>query len=358
MKADKAEGMIHMKILQLKVQCFHLEKMKEFYHGILEMKLLMERENAFAVQAGSTKLIFEKNINLPFYHICFRTNDEHFDYMFEKLGHVSALLANEKGEYRMNWEGQQAYFTDPDGNIIEMLVRSPLHNGEKGRWQDVGEVGMPVSSVEDMQAELKPYIYDQFMKESETFAFFGDREGVLVIVKEGRPWYPTDRHAVISSFKMVVEGKENGTFKHPDFPYEIETRKKWEGSMKAMQFRMARPTNQLNKLQHFYIDGLGLKKLGDFNHGGYEGLMIGLPDKTYHLEFIQTEEKMELPEPTKEHLLVFYMPDHHEWRTAIARLNDMGFTEVLPENPYWGRGGITIEDPDGWRVVLMNTPGI
>jgi hypothetical protein len=31
---------------------------------------------------------------------------------------------------------------------------------------------------------------------------------------------------------------------------------------------------------------------------------------------------------------------------------------VVPENPYWEERGITIEDPDGWRVVLMNTPGL
>jgi hypothetical protein len=36
----------------------------------------------------------------------------------------------------------------------------------------------------------------------------------------------------------------------------------------------------------------------------------------------------------------------------------LGYAAVAPENPYWNERGITIEDPDGWRVVLMNTPGI
>lgn len=31
----------------------------------------------------------------------------------------------------------------------------------------------------------------------------------------------------------------------------------------------------------------------------------------------------------------------------------MGYDEVEPENPYWKDKGITIEDPDGWRIVLM-----
>jgi hypothetical protein len=33
----------------------------------------------------------------------------------------------------------------------------------------------------------------------------------------------------------------------------------------------------------------------------------------------------------------------------------MGYDEVEPENPYWKNAGVTIEDPDGWRIVLQNS---
>ncbi len=36
----------------------------------------------------------------------------------------------------------------------------------------------------------------------------------------------------------------------------------------------------------------------------------------------------------------------------------MGYEEKESENPYWEEKGVTIEDPDGWRIVLMNTSGI
>ena len=35
-----------------------------------------------------------------------------------------------------------------------------------------------------------------------------------------------------------------------------------------------------------------------------------------------------------------------------ARLADLGYPDVEPENPYWDGRSITIADPDGWRVVL------
>ncbi|WP_430515285.1 VOC family protein [Cytobacillus firmus] len=148
-------------------------------------------------------------------------------------------------------------------------------------------------------------------------------------------------------------------FKHPDYPYEVIVRKEWEGSIPAVQFRIARPTNNLDKLIAFYEKGLGLKRVGEFwNHEGYDGIMIGLPDSQYHLEFTQSKEKMEHPQPTKEHLLVFYVADRLERDKIAERLAAFGYMETEPENPYWGRGGITIEDPDGWPIVLMNTPGI
>ncbi|WP_175609042.1 VOC family protein [Paenibacillus sp. FSL R5-0490] len=129
--------------------------------------------------------------------------------------------------------------------------------------------------------------------------------------------------------------------------------------MPAVQFRIARPTNQLDKLIAFYEEGLGLKRVGEFwNHEGYDGIMFGLPDSQYHLEFTQCKGKMELPQPTKEHLLVFYVGDRLERDNIADRLAALGYLETEPENPYWGRGGLTFEDPDGWPIVLMNTPGI
>ncbi|WP_251025977.1 VOC family protein [Bacillus sp. ISL-47] len=129
--------------------------------------------------------------------------------------------------------------------------------------------------------------------------------------------------------------------------------------MPAVQFRMARPTNQLEKLIDFYEKVLRLERVGEFRqHEGYDGIMLGLPDSQYHIEFTQSKEIIDLPLPTKEHLLVFYIANRFERDEMVNRLAGMGYGEVEPENPYWGRGGVTIEDPDGWRIVLMNTAGI
>ncbi|MDM5154925.1 VOC family protein [Bacillus sp. DX1.1] len=128
--------------------------------------------------------------------------------------------------------------------------------------------------------------------------------------------------------------------------------KKW------VQFRIARPTDKFEEVIKFYEEGLGLKRIGEFqNHEGYDGVMLGLPDVEYHLEFTKHINGSPCPAPTKDNLLVFYMPDKAEIEKMNNRLNAMGYYEVEPENPYWKEKGTTIEDPDGWRIVLMNTDG-
>ncbi|MBN9654428.1 VOC family protein [Halobacillus sp. GSS1] len=130
-------------------------------------------------------------------------------------------------------------------------------------------------------------------------------------------------------------------------------------SFEASQIRMARPTDQFEKVIDFYESGLGLERLTDFSgHRGYEGVVYGLPGLPYHLEFTRHEAGSPCPAPTKDNLLVFYIENRNEVLNTAERLQDMGYKEVESENPYWKEKGITIEDPDGWRVVLMNTLGI
>ncbi|KAG1306578.1 hypothetical protein G6F60_005686 [Rhizopus arrhizus] len=126
--------------------------------------------------------------------------------------------------------------------------------------------------------------------------------------------------------------------------------------MEFAQFRIARPTDKFEKIKEFYGEGLGLELIGSFEgHEGYDGVMYGLPDKKYHLEFTTQVDGSPCPAPTKDNLLVFYIPDQEKISVIMNRLNRLGYLETEPENPYWKAKGITIEDPDKWRIVLMNS---
>ncbi|RDY60880.1 VOC family protein [Flagellimonas nanhaiensis] len=126
-------------------------------------------------------------------------------------------------------------------------------------------------------------------------------------------------------------------------------------AQEAVQFRIARPTNNLEKIKDFYVGVLGLEEIESFKgHQGYSGIMLGLPGDQYHLEFTEHDESSELPKPTKENLMVLYFDTSEKYNNAISRLKNKGYMPVEPENPYWKKRGETYEDPDHWRIVLYN----
>src|SRR5262245_23150636 len=108
------------------------------------------------------------------------------------------------------------------------------------------------------------------------------------------------------------------------------------GHLRDAHMRVARPTNHLPDLLRFYCDGLGLKKLAEFqDHAGFDGLMLGHPGLAYHLEFTCQRGHPVGRAPTPEHLLVFYLPDPTEWAQAVERMINQGYTPVASANPYW-----------------------
>ncbi len=119
--------------------------------------------------------------------------------------------------------------------------------------------------------------------------------------------------------------------------------------------RVARPTDRLEEVARFYMEGVGLSRLGGFeDHDGFDGVILGAPGASYHLEFTRKRGHAAGSAPTEDNLLVFYLPDREEWQEAVDRMIAAGHPPVPSFNPYWDRVGRTFEDPDGYRVVFQN----
>jgi catechol 2,3-dioxygenase-like lactoylglutathione lyase family enzyme len=117
-----------------------------------------------------------------------------------------------------------------------------------------------------------------------------------------------------------------------------------------MQLRVARHTERLDALVRFYRDGLGLTEVGRFeDHDGYEGVFLEVPGTGAHLE-LTAGGVHGAPVPHPETLVVLYLGDEQSVQAVAARL---AAEPVAPANPYWTEHGLTFEDPDGFRVVLV-----
>lgn len=120
--------------------------------------------------------------------------------------------------------------------------------------------------------------------------------------------------------------------------------------------RIARPTLDPARARRFYVDGLGMSVLYEgeshVDDRRWELVMCGFHDSSWHLEFTRCEPHTATPSPSSDDLLVFYLADHTAAEQVATSLERCGGTVVPSDNPYWDIGGITIADPDGYRLVV------
>lgn len=124
----------------------------------------------------------------------------------------------------------------------------------------------------------------------------------------------------------------------------------------SSHLRIARPSRDLARAERFWVDGLGLEVLarvapeGDSDHAL---LMLGWPDAAWHLELVDDPDGETPPASTEEDLVVLYLggPIDH---AVIDRLVAAGGERVPSRNPYWDSWGVTLQDPDGYRLVLSH----
>ena len=115
--------------------------------------------------------------------------------------------------------------------------------------------------------------------------------------------------------------------------------------------RIARPTADLAAAERFYATGLGLAVLArvDPPEVPPPGLvMLGFDGAGWHLELVGYGTE---PRPTVDDLLVLYLGDAVPGE-LLDRLVGAGGRRVEAHDPYWEEWGVTVEDPDGYRLVL------
>ncbi|MBV2353753.1 VOC family protein [Streptomyces sp. J2-1] len=120
--------------------------------------------------------------------------------------------------------------------------------------------------------------------------------------------------------------------------------------------RVARPSRDLAAAERFYVDGLGLDVLWRTTErvpGEHDLLMVGPKGGGWHFELTHDPERPLDPTPTVDDLFVVYLGEPVE-DALVARLVAAGGTRVPAHNPYWDTYGVTVADPDGYRLVLCS----
>jgi catechol 2,3-dioxygenase-like lactoylglutathione lyase family enzyme len=119
--------------------------------------------------------------------------------------------------------------------------------------------------------------------------------------------------------------------------------------------RLARPSADLQAAERFYVDGLGLRVLYRAtaeSPGEHDLIMLGWPQAAWHLELVGGPHLTVAPSPTAEDLLVLYLSAPVD-ESLITRLEQAGGRRIT-QGAYWDRWGVTMMDPDGYRLVLSS----
>lgn len=106
-----------------------------------------------------------------------------------------------------SWGGARAvYFRDPEQNVVELIAR-PSARTEL----TLAEVGLPVHDVSaaaaTLERELGLHPYDDC---DESFAPIGDDDGLLIVVRVGRGWFPVGVPADEAPIEITIAAARRG----------------------------------------------------------------------------------------------------------------------------------------------------
>jgi len=117
-----------------------------------------------------------------------------------------------------SWGGARAmYFRDPEENVVELIAR-PLARPELS----LAEVGLPVddvpAAVDALQRAFDLPTYDAW---DESFAPLGDDEGLLIVVRVGRGWFPVGVPSGPAPIEVTLTGTGTGEVELPGSHHRV-----------------------------------------------------------------------------------------------------------------------------------------
>ncbi len=216
-----------MRFLELSLPSPDPHRQLEFYAETLGLA----REGG-AVRAGSTLVDFAPAPETPVAHFAFNVPENRLVEALEWLRPRAAPLEREGLEVFdfADWNAHAVYFTDPDGNVVELIARHAVPNasaesfGPRG-FLEVSEVGLPVPDVGDAVAFLERELGTALWRgDREHFAAVGDGRTLFIVVPEERPWFPTDARGRASAIAVTVAAAAAGDLAVPGSAHTLRRR--------------------------------------------------------------------------------------------------------------------------------------
>ncbi|MFH6996656.1 VOC family protein [Flavobacterium sp. FlaQc-57] len=206
-----------MKLEQIQIQTSDIQKTISFYQDILELSIIEKQLDSVTIQAGNSTLKFIANTSFDsIYHFAFNIPENKLNEAIEWCKNKIDLIFIEDQKIITNfenWNANAVYFYDNNGNLLEFIARHDLNNAQTEKFSsksilNISEIGIVNENPLALGKELiAKHNLEFFSKNdnSEVFAALGDDEGLLIMVKPNRNWYPTKTPSESNRTEVRIE---------------------------------------------------------------------------------------------------------------------------------------------------------
>lgn len=210
-----------MKLAHIEIQTNNIQKTTAFYQDILELEIIENNTQSVSIQAGNSTLKFVENPQFnSIYHFAFNIPENKLDEAIEWCKNkVDLILIKDQNVITNfeNWNANAVYFYDNNGNLLEFIARHDLNNAQSQEFSsksilNISEIGIVNENPLELGKELiAKYGLEFFSKNdnSELFAAVGDDEGLLIMVKPNRNWYPTQTPSQSNKTAVRIENNHH-----------------------------------------------------------------------------------------------------------------------------------------------------
>ncbi|MDN3673286.1 VOC family protein [Flavobacterium branchiarum] len=209
-----------MKLQHIQIQTNDIPKTIAFYTQTLGFQILKNDSTTVSFQIGISVLEFieDKNFN-SIYHLAFNIPNNKLDEAIKWCRNKVDLICIEDENVITRfetWNANAVYFYDNSGNLLEFIARHDLINSETKSFDtksilSISEIGIVHESPLVLGQDLiNKYQLNFFSKNanSEAFTAIGDDEGLLIIVKPNRNWYPTQTPSESNKTAIRLENND------------------------------------------------------------------------------------------------------------------------------------------------------
>lgn len=187
-----------------------------FYRDVLGCSV-QEETNGFTLHTAATTVQWVEDKTASFkYHIAFAIPWNQVAAALQWTRAKVPLLECAPQHYLADftaWKAQAFYFEDPAGNIVEFISREPLGLESIPPFDgtslaSVSEIGIVTDDVTlacRQLAEIWGVPIFSRQQPTPNFAALGDDHGLLIVVQEGRPWFPTQTKATKAPLSVLFE---------------------------------------------------------------------------------------------------------------------------------------------------------